>query len=228
VENSSNFLSGAKDAVPIVLGYLPLGLAFGGLARVEGLSPLTATLMSIFIYSGSGQFILVALLAAGSGLLAIVITVLLVNLRYLLLSASLATYTRNLPRWFLALIAAEITDESYAVGVTRFSRDRPTIPYLLGLFVTAHLSWITGSCLGAILGGIFGNVREWGLDFALTAMFICLLVWQVADRQKFIVALLGVFFYLVLALCSQSFWNIIVATILASVGGMVCEKWIKK
>ncbi len=227
-KKGASFAGGVRDALPIVLGYLPLGLAFGGLARMAGLTAGMAGLMSLLIYSGSGQFILVALLAAGSGTLAMIASVLLVNLRYLLLSASFAAYTRRLPGWFLALISAEITDESYAVSVSRFAREEPAVSYLCGLFPTAHLAWIAGSCAGAFLGGMLRNIDRWGLDFALPAMFICLLVWQVTDRLKLAVGLLAVALFLVLNFISFSSWNIILAALLAAAGGVVLEKWSRK
>ncbi|MDI3280241.1 MAG: AzlC family ABC transporter permease [Bacillota bacterium] len=180
---------GVKDAFPIVLGYIPLGFAFGVLARAHGLSPLWATLMSVLIYSGSGQFIAVGLMGLGASPWTIVLTAVAVNIRYLLLSASLAARLTALPRRFLWLYAFQLTDETFAVASDRLRREQPQPHYLWGLNLAAHLSWIGGTLAGAAFGGALPATERWGIDFALPAMFISLVVGQCRRREDVLVAL---------------------------------------
>jgi 4-azaleucine resistance transporter AzlC len=93
------FLAGVRDCLPVVLGYVAIGLAFGVVARTAGLSVLEVTLMSLILYAGSAQFITVGLIAAGAPALATVLTVALVNIRHLLYSAALAPHLRRASPW---------------------------------------------------------------------------------------------------------------------------------
>src|SRR5512135_1820281 len=96
---------GLTAAWPICLGYLPIGLAFGVLAQKAGLGPWHVALMSIFVFAGGSQFIAVAMLSAGGSIAAIVATTLVVNLRHLLMSSSLATHLQGTGRRFQTLFA---------------------------------------------------------------------------------------------------------------------------
>jgi len=98
--NDSSLKAGSKDALPIILGYLPIGLAYGMLAVNKGLTPLQTTAMSVFVFAGSSQLVAIEMIAAEAAVVAIVIMTFLVNLRHLLLSASLSLHLRNLPLYY--------------------------------------------------------------------------------------------------------------------------------
>lgn len=222
------FLQGVKSAVPIVLGYLPLGMAFGVLAKSGGLTTGQVAAMSILVYSGSGQLIAVGMLGAGAAAAGIITTIFLVNSRYLLLSASMAPYLKRLSSPFLAIAAHGITDETFAVGLSHFQKERADGSYLLGLFITAYLSWVTGSVAGAAVGNLVGDTARYGLDFALTAMFICLLMMMLKDRPGIMVAVLAGTLSVTFKIFIQSNWNIILATVIAATAGVVMQKWKKQ
>ncbi|GAW93611.1 AzlC family ABC transporter permease [Calderihabitans maritimus] len=224
----SEFVAGVHSAIPIVLGYLPLGFAYGVLARQAGLSLAETVIMSVLVYAGSGQFIAVSLLGAGAPVLPIVFTVFLVNLRHLLMSASLVPYVGHYSRKLLAAISYQITDETYAVAISHFQKVPAREAYHLGLNLTAHSSWIFASFLGGTVGSMVQNPARWGLDFALPAMFIALLVGQINNRLTLIVALVGGISALGLALLLPGNWYIILGTITAATSGVMLEKWIKK
>ena len=114
------WLAGAGKALPVVLGYLPLGFAYGALASLAGISLPYIVLMSLLVFAGSGQFIAVNMYAAGAGSLSIIATVFLVNLRHLLMSASLSPYLQKFPRQSLPLVAFGLTDENYALACGEF------------------------------------------------------------------------------------------------------------
>ncbi|BCV21372.1 AzlC family ABC transporter permease [Moorella sp. Hama-1] len=219
------FARGIRAALPIVLGYLPLGFAYGVLAREAGLNLWETVLMSVLLYAGSGQFIVVSLLSSGVALAAIIFTVFLVNLRHLLFSASFVPHLRRFKPGLLALLAAEITDETFAVAISHYAEHEARLPYHFGLHLTAHSSWILASLLGGLAGNLIGDPSRFGFNFALPAMFIILLVMQLKDKKTLLVAGLAAAFSVAIAVAWPGNWNIILATILAATLGVILEPW---
>ncbi|MDA8441677.1 MAG: AzlC family ABC transporter permease [Peptococcaceae bacterium] len=218
---------GLGKAVPIVLGYIPIGFAFGVLAHEAGLSIGEILAMSVLVFAGSSQFIAVAMLQAGAGIGSIVATAFIVNLRQLLFSASITPYLKGYSAPKLALLSYELTDESFAVAMGEFANDKQNNQFLWGLFPPCHAAWALSTVLGALVGNLIPDPGAFGLDYALTAMFICLLIFQVKDRVALLTALVaaaaGIGIYLLL----PGRWNIIIATILAATVGVGAEKWLK-
>ncbi|NLW07276.1 MAG: AzlC family ABC transporter permease [Clostridia bacterium] len=222
------FIQGMQAALPIVIGYLPLGFAYGVLAREAGLSLAETVLMSVLVYAGSGQFIAVSLLGSGVTAAAIIMTVFLVNLRHLLFSASFVPHLRRFNPVFLSMVAAQITDETFAVAINHYSNHEAHLPYHFGLNLTAHAAWITASFLGGLTGDLIGDPSRYGFNFALPAMFIILLVMQLKNKKTLLVALMAAVFSVAIAVIWPGNWNIIVATILAATLGVILEPWISK
>ncbi|MBT9140183.1 MAG: Inner membrane protein YgaZ [Dehalococcoidia bacterium] len=219
-------LAGAKKAIPIVLGYLPLGFAYGALASVAGISLPLIVVMSLLVFAGSAQFISVSMLAVGAGAASIVATVFLINLRHLLMSASLAARLTKFPTKLLPLLAFWLTDENYAVACGELREGEKNHLYMLGLFGTAYAGWVVGSALGGMFGGFFSSVNAAiTLEYALYAMFIFLLVIQITERKLFFAACvsgaLSLFFYLSI----PGSWYIMLATICTATLGVLAEKW---
>ncbi len=212
----TGFLRGARLALPIVLGYLPVGFAFGVLAVQAGMTPVTAALMSLFVYAGSGQLIAAQLFGAGVGVASIVLTTFIVNLRHLLMSASLTPYLNRWSKPLQAWFGFELTDESFAANLARFSTSGVSRNEALGLNASAHAGWITGSIMGALFDSAIGDVRPLGLDYALPAMFIALLLPHFAVPGRLLAACSGAFLSLVFALAGAGQWSVILATVCAA------------
>ncbi|GEA15661.1 MAG: hypothetical protein PWR22_1399 [Moorella sp. (in: firmicutes)] len=225
---SSLLWQGVRAALPIVLGYLPLGFAYGVLAREAGFNLWETVLMSVLLYAGSGQFIAVSMFGSGVAAAAIIFTVFLVNLRHLLFSASLVPHLRRFRPGALALLAAEITDETFAVAINHYSNHEAHLPYHFGLNLAAHFSWVLASLLGGLAGNLMGDPARFGFNFALPAMFIILLVMQLKDKKTIIVATLAALFSVVFALLWPGSWNIILATVIAATLGVILEPWTGK
>lgn len=183
-----DFLKGIKGATPIVLGFLPIGLAFGVLAVQAGLSIAEVFLMSLLVYAGSSQFIAVGLIGAGASIGAIIITTFLVNSRHILMSASLAPYMKKISNKLLTIIGFGVTDETFAVAIGEVPQVENKAGYFLGLSITSHLSWVASTVIGAIAGNLIPNPEVLGLHFALPAMFIGLLVLQLSNRLSYLIA----------------------------------------
>lgn len=175
-------LAGARATIPMVVGAIPFGIIFGTLAQESGLSALGAMAMSIFVFAGSAQFIALGLLAAGTGPLLVIATTLVVNLRHLLYSAALVEHVKDLPHGWRTLIAFGLTDEAFAVAIDRINKADPTWRkhnfrwFYLGSFLLMYGNWNLCTILGITLGELFPDMTRWGLDFAMSATFIGMVV----------------------------------------------------
>ncbi|MHB1134453.1 MAG: AzlC family ABC transporter permease [Chloroflexota bacterium] len=222
------FVAGVRACLPVVLGYVAIGVAFGVVARTAGLSVLEVALMSLLLYAGSAQFVAAGLLGAGAAGPAIVVTVFLVNLRHLLYSAALAPHARRWPAWQNALLGAELTDETFAVASNHLATGQRAHPrWLFGLNVTAHATWISATTAGALAGSAIPDTRALGLDFALAGMFVALLVIQVRAHPRLGVALcvaaLGALCAIVGSLFVPPSWSVIAAALVAATAGLALE-----
>jgi 4-azaleucine resistance transporter AzlC len=222
------WLTGMTQALPIVLGYVPIGTAFGILAQKAGLSTLNTLLMSLVVYAGSAQLIAVGLIAAGTPPLSIVLTTFVVNLRHLLMSAAVSPYLKRWRKLELAAFAYELTDETFGVHSVRFASAGPHRSEAFGTNMTSQVSWILGTWLGIVVGQLIGDARLFALDYALPAMFIALLVLQIKDRVQVGVAILTGSLAVGLSLAGVDQWNVILATLVGATVGVGLEKWTKR
>lgn len=177
-------------AWPICLGYFPIGLALGVLAQQAAIPWWAMALMSILVFAGSAQFICVAMLASGSSLVAIIGTTFIVNLRHLLMSSALAVHLHGVRRTFLALFSYAITDESFAVNMARFRAGDWHRFQALIVNHLANIVWIVATITGVLVGQLI-PAGAFGIDYALTGMFICLLVFQFHGRIYIFTALIS-------------------------------------
>ena len=222
-------LTGISRAFPIVLGYVPIGLAYGVLAQKAGLSALNTLLMSLIVYAGSAQLIAVGLFAGGAPPLSIILTTFVVNLRHLLFSAAVAPFLKHWRKTDLAVFAYELTDETFAVHSAQFAAAGvPGRAEVLATNVTVQLSWVLGTALGVLVGGVIADFKPLGLDYALPAMFVALLVLQIKECVQVAVALLAGVVSVGLLLAGLDRWNVIVATVIVATVGVVLEQWNKK
>lgn len=225
-----SFLQGVKDCVPTLLGYLSIGFAAGVVGHTSGLSVLEVTFMSILIYAGSAQFIIAGMAASQGSIAAIVFTVFIVNLRHLLLSAALSPYFRHLTAFKTMLIGILLTDETFGVAINRAANTRAlSESWMNGLNVTAYLNWIFATMAGAFLGQWITNPEKFGLDFALSAMFIGLLVLQLLGRQKLfrdlVVVVTAVIIVVGAGMVTSGSMVVIIATVSAATIGVLIERW---
>ncbi|MGE5508424.1 MAG: AzlC family ABC transporter permease [Chitinophagales bacterium] len=217
-------LAGLRISVPVILGYVPIGLAYGVLARQGGLTLLETVLMSLFVYAGSSQFIAVALWQAKAEPLAIIFTTFLVNLRHFLMSAALSPYLARYTKRWLAYFSYELTDETFALHSVNLRRGEAGYQgkTILAVNEASHLAWTTASAAGYLAGAVFGRPEALGFDFALPAMFIALLLMQVRRRLDLAVALLAAGLSLGLPYVIPGRWNVLIAAVAAAGAGALC------
>lgn len=226
--NRSNKISvalkqGVATAWPICLGYIPIGLALGVLAQKAGIQPLEIGFMSVIVFAGSSQFIAVSMLSAGAAPAAVIMTAFMVNLRHLLMSSSLSVFLTGAHRAKLSLLAYGITDESFAINHTRFAGGGWDIDRAIVLNQTANFTWIFSTIVGAY-GGQFIPAHAFGIDYALIAMFICLLAIQLRAPVFWVTAFISGALATSLALVSPGNSYIVVASIIAAGAGAALKK----
>jgi 4-azaleucine resistance transporter AzlC len=201
-------------------------MIYGILALGAGFSRPAAQSMSAIVFAGSAQFIASQLWRDAVPGAVIVLTVFVVNLRHALYSASVAPYLRHLGRPWKGVLAYLLTDETYAVVVTRYLRDGDAdVPpfrhwYFLGAGLTLWTSWQLSTAAGVFLGGVVP--RSWSLDFTLPLTFIALVFPGLKDRGALAAALsAGVLSVLVVALPFKL--GLVVAAVAGIAVGLVAE-----
>ena len=214
---------GLKAAWPICLGYFPIGLAFGVLAQKAGLNPLEIGLMSVLVFAGSSQFIAVSMLSGGATALSIVVTTFAINLRHVLMSSSLAVYLRPVTKRWAALFAYGVTDESFAVNLSRFREDYWDWRQAMVVNHTANVAWIGSSIIGAY-SGQFIPAGAFGIDYALIAMFLCLLVFQLRGHLYIATGAIAGVLAVILSVLIPGNAYIVLASVLAATIGVFIRR----
>lgn len=222
------YKEGFKSALPIVLGYLPIGIAYGLISVNGGMTIAQTVAMSLVLYAGSAQFIASGMINAGASPLSIISTVFMVNLRHLLYSASLSKYFKPIPRRSIPMLSFFITDESYGVSITELENgQQPTRAYFLGLFITAYLGWVISSLIGALSGQAIGSSINLGLDFTLPAMYIALLMMQLKGWHKAVIALFSGMLSVALIFIIPGNGNVIISAVAGAALGVLFNRWTK-
>lgn len=225
VNPPAELAAGVSKALPIMLGYVVLAIAFGILSREAGLTVLETVAMSVIVFAGASQFIAAGMFAAAMSPATIILTTFLVNLRHILMSASLAPHLRGLKFHSYALLGWGVTDETFALNSTVYREEPRHHWFVYGTNFAAYAAWITGTVVGALFGSIVPGIEQLPLGFALPAMFICLLVMQLSDRLLLYAAVLAGGLSLLLGQLIEGNWNIILATVITATIASGWEKW---
>lgn len=183
---------GIRDSFAMAVGILPFGLIFGTLAGAAGLTLWQAFGMSALVYAGSAQLVVLSLLGSGASLLVILLTTFIINLRHVLYSATLQPHVGQLPQRWRILLAFWLTDETFAV-VQRFyllHGDRPLAQwYWLGVASSLYACWVLSSLAGVLFGQAVPDLASWGLEFAMLATFIGIVIPLLRNQPQLAAAL---------------------------------------
>jgi 4-azaleucine resistance transporter AzlC len=180
-----------RDTVPVLTGYLFLGMGFGILLSEAGYGPGWALLMSLCIYAGSGQYLLVSMLSAGASLLSTAVATLLVNARHLFYGISLVDTYKDAGKKKPYMIFA-LTDETYSlVTQTKLPEGLNKTAYCFWVSLFDQCYWIAGCVLGSVAGTLL-PVDFTGVSFVLTALFVTMFVEQWLTHKDHGPAIIGV------------------------------------
>lgn len=219
--NTNEFKEGIKDGIPICLGYFSVSTAFGVSAVKMGMPVWMAVLMSLTNLTSAGQFAGTTLLTSGGAYMELIITMLIINARYFLMSISVSQKVNS--RFTLAkrlMASYGITDEIFAVSV---QKDKElSFTYMVGLIITPVLGWTLGTLTGAVATSLLPEVLSNAMGIALYGMFVAIIVPPARDHKNVLIAVLlaiaasYVFAYVPGLDRISGGWSVIIITVLVS------------
>jgi len=190
--NRQAAMDGFRAIAPMLPGVVPFGMTAGIAAIDAGLGPVVGLAMSVIIFAGASQLVIAQLLNDGALPVIVLLTALLINLRMIMYSTSLAPYLGGLPLHWKTGLAYLLTDQAYAVSITRFLGGGSSGQwhwYYLGVALPIWLIWLLATGLGVWLGAAVPVT--WQVGFALPLVFLVLLVPIIRDRPNLIAAAVG-------------------------------------
>jgi 4-azaleucine resistance transporter AzlC len=223
---SDQFYAGARACLPVAISVAAYGLVWGVLARGAGLSLVEVMMMSGLVFAGSAQFVALDLWTATPSSLPIgplILAALIVNLRYLLLTATLRPLYPDKGLWRGALSMYLVTDENWAMTVAAMSRGGGSVAFLMGGGVLAWFSWMSTNLIGYGLGSAIDDPARWGLDFAFTATFLALLLGMWKGRGDIVPWLVAALTAIATAQFVEGSWHILVGGVAGSLAGAAME-----
>lgn len=203
-----------------MLSYIPVAMSCGLLAKSSGISFIETTSMSFFVYAGASQFMAIDMIVQGLSYGSIILATFLLNLRHLMMSASLSLEFKDIDRKYIPLVAFGLTDESFSL--ISFHKKDLTLPFTLSLFFSAHAAWWGGNIIGYLVGEVLPESLQSSMGVGFYAMFAGLLFSQVKGNRKILViALLSMAIYIFIygLKIMDSGWDIILGIIISSAIG---------
>ncbi len=189
-EAFQEFFDGMRAMAPLIVAVIPIGLVFGAVAVSKGLSSLEATLMSTLVFAGGSQFVAMDIWTHPASWGALAFSALLVNIRHVLMSASIGTKMPAFsgPAKYAAMLL--LADEVWAMAEVRAGQTRLTPAWYAGLAVPFYCVWVLASLAGAAAGAFLGDPKAIGLDFAFPAVFTVLVMgfWKGRDTGAVLAA----------------------------------------
>jgi 4-azaleucine resistance transporter AzlC len=221
----SSIKDGFISALPLIFGFFPVAMAFGLLAKNTGISLQDTSLFSVMVFAGASQFMALDMIKDGIAAGSIILATFLLNLRHLIMSASLSVRFQAIKKRWLPVIAFGITDEAFSLISLR---DKPiNVPFLLTLQITSYSSWVAGTIAGYLVGTLLPETVQLSLGVGLYAMFMALLAPEL--KKSLTVVFLAVMsggFYLITSYFEllPASWCFIAAVILAAgIGALVIK-----
>ncbi len=219
-QRNAEIRKGLVSVFPVIIGYLPVAIGFGLLAKNAGISFIDTSLFSIIVYAGASQFMALDLIIAGVSTSSIILATFLLNLRHMMMTASLSLRLDDIKRSFLPIIAFGVTDETFSV--LSFTKSKLSLPFVLVLNILAYLAWVGGTMLGFLVGEILPQSLQDTLSIGLYAMFAALLFPQFKGEKT--ILKLGIITTIIYSIIyySKIFtsgWDIIIGIVLASALG---------
>nr|WP_225349210.1 AzlC family ABC transporter permease [Fructilactobacillus florum] len=217
-----------KTSFPLDISYIPIGVACGILLHAAGFNLFNIVLVSLLVFSGGAQFLIASMLTINSPLVTVVLMLFFLELRYALLGSSLSKYLHGQSTWFTFLFACSMNDENYAVNYLKFSTDKQFTPSdALQIEHWSLLFWTLSNFVGGVLGSAI-TIDLTVVHFALTALFLFMIVMQVKSLLKVLVAGLAAGLAIFFLVVTKSTLGLVFATLIASFIGFVIDNYLTK
>ncbi|WP_226037982.1 AzlC family ABC transporter permease [Aquibacillus saliphilus] len=218
---------GISKGLPIMMGYLPVAITYGVLAKQAGMSLFELTLMSVLVFAGASQFMGAGMIAIGTGAIEIIIATFVLNFRHFVMSLSFMNRLRGIGLNWKVPLSLGITDELFTVASIHSDEAKQDkgVYFYTALILTGYFSWVFGSFLGGVLGDVIPEALSQSMGVALYAMFIGLLIPSVKKELKF--GMIAIIAMLTNAIFSQFLdvgWAIVVGTLVGGATGIFLLK----
>jgi len=200
---------------PVMGTVLVVGTTFGVVARQSGLEPVEIVAMSLLVFAGASQFAMVQLFSQAAPAPIVIASVLFINLRHLLMATSLKPEFQRLPLARRLFAAFFLTDESFAMATGHFRRGGRSVAYYFTFAIALFVLWNLATVIGIVVGGAIGDPRRFGVDFAITATFIGIVVLALRHQEDIVIALVSALVAGALALAGASTIAVITAGAIA-------------
>ncbi|NOU04704.1 MAG: branched-chain amino acid ABC transporter permease [Hyphomicrobiaceae bacterium] len=212
---ASGVWRGLKMALPYAASSGVYGLAFGLLANQTGLSVAESVAMSALVFSGTAQIAVLQSWASNPSLIAITLTVLIVNLRYILIGASLRPWLGQLSPLKSTAALLTIVDGSYAIGMREHAKGENDAGVLAGAGIISFTGWVVGTGLGFYMGSLVPNPKVIGLDFVVIAFCASTTALMLGTTRDFLPAAVALIAVVACEIWAPGPWSVVVAALSA-------------
>lgn len=210
-----------------MLGYLPIAITYGVLAKQSGLTLMELTMMSVLVFAGASQFMGANMIAVGAGAVEIIVATFVLNFRQFVMSLSFMNRLRGIGRNWKVPLSLGLTDETFAMSSLhpKEAKEEKGALFYAALILTAYFSWILGSFLGGVLGEVIPEKLSQSMGIALYAMFIGLLIPSVKKELKVgLIAIVAMLINTLFGLFMSDGWAIVFGTVLGGISGIYLLK----
>ena len=214
------YITGLKWGVPVILGFIPVGIAYAIMARQAGFTISETIGMSVAVFAGASQMMAVGMYEQGAAIITMIIATFIINIRHLIMSTCVVNRIRGEKTLLKLLAVFGVTDESFAIFTTE-DENKCTVYSFFGLITVTYTSWIIGSAFGAITSDFLPSIITASLGIALYAMFLGILIPNITHNFK--LGLLVVMTAICNSIVSQivdSSWALIVSTLVCAFIGV--------
>lgn len=217
---TSQYLSGMRSAIPVILGFVPVGIAYAIMARQAGFSVAQTCGMSLAVFAGASQMMAVGMYVQGASVFAMILATFILNLRHLIMSTCVVNRMRKDSTKIKLLAAFGVTDESFAIFTTE-KEEKCSAWFFLGLITVTYTSWNAGTLIGAVASDFLPEIVTASLGIALYAMFLGILVPNLSHNGRLaILVLLTAVCNSILTQFIPSSWALILSTLVCAFAGI--------
>lgn len=213
------FTSGLRASVTIAVGSLVWGISMGVIAGEAGFTGIGSVVMSLLVFSGSAQMIAMDMVQDDAGMIAILVSTVLVSLRYVLMGMTMSGWFRTTPRWLFWPGIHYLSDQSWAMTVNQIRSGRRDVGYFFGLNAGMLTLWTAGTAIGASVGGWLGGSID-GLYFASTAALVGILAEMEMRRRDVLPWIVAGIFAIAAHAMLEGYWYMFIGVIAGVVAGL--------
>ncbi|MCC5896179.1 MAG: AzlC family ABC transporter permease [Alkalibacterium sp.] len=216
--NRETVASGIKASSPIMVSYIALGIACGIVLYDAGFSVSHIFIMSVLVYAGAAQFLAASMVVLGASFPSIIVMVFFLNLRHILMSASISGFVKNRSLKFLSLFGHTLSDETFGINYSKFQEGWWTPSEALVTGVSNYGTWALSTAVGGMIGSQI-PINTMIMNYALIAMFLCMMVLQFVSKPHIAAAGVSIILTVALTIVLQHNIALVIATVIASFVG---------